>query len=55
MKGFLTKDQRKELLRELKQEDKARFSDRIKVILLLDEGRKYADIVERLLEHFKVK
>ena len=44
MKGFLTKDQRKELLRELKQEDKARFSDRIKVILLLDEGRKYSDI-----------
>jgi transposase len=44
MKGFLTKDQRKELLRELRQEDKARFSDRIKVILLLDEGRKYSDI-----------
>lgn len=38
MKGFLTKDQRKELLRELKNEDNARFSDRIKTILLLDEG-----------------
>lgn len=48
MKGFLSKDQRKELLLELKREDKARFSDRIKVILLLDEGKRYSDIADFL-------
>lgn len=41
---FLTPQQRQELLRELKLEDKAKYSDRIKVILLLDDGETYADI-----------
>ena len=44
MQGFLTPEQRSELLHELKVEDKAKYSDRIKVILLLDEGKKYKDI-----------
>jgi transposase len=44
MKGFLTKNQRKELLRELSKEDKRRYADRIRVILLLDEGETYSDI-----------
>lgn len=44
MKGFLTKEQRNELLQELRNEDKARFSDRIKTILLLDKGETYSDI-----------
>lgn len=48
MKDFLTNDQRRELLRELKIEDKARFSDRIKVILLLDKGWTYQRISEAL-------
>lgn len=48
MKDFLTQDQRKELLRELKVEDKARYSDRIKVILLLDKGWTYKKISEAL-------
>ena len=48
MRGFLTKEQRKELLVELRREGKARFSDRIKVILLLDEGRRYSDIAAYL-------
>jgi transposase len=48
MKDFLTKDQRKELFRELKVEDKARYSDRIKVILLLDKGWTYQKISEAL-------
>jgi transposase len=48
MKGFLTSDQKKELLRELKIESKARYSDRIKVILLLDQGKTYKSIAEYL-------
>lgn len=48
MKGFLTTAQKKELLRELKIESKARYSDRIKVILLLDKGWTYAKIAEAL-------
>ncbi len=48
MANFLTNEQRQELLRELKREDKAKYSDRIKVILLLDEGKKYKDIADFL-------
>lgn len=48
MIGFLTPEQRKELLVELKREDKARYSDRIKVILLLDKGWTYKKISEAL-------
>ena len=43
-KNSLSLIQRQELLRELKLEDKAKYSDRIKVILLLDAGETYADI-----------
>jgi transposase len=45
---FLSKVQRLELLAELKVEDKARYNDRIKVILLLDEGKTYKSICEFL-------
>lgn len=48
MANFLTPEQRQELLKELKREDKAKYSDRIKVILLLDEGKKYKDIADFL-------
>lgn len=45
---FLSKEQRLELLAELKVEDKARYSDRIKVILLLDQNWAHAKIAEAL-------
>lgn len=48
MQGFLTPEQRSELLHELKVEDQAKYSDRIKVILLLDEGKRYKDISDFL-------
>ena len=48
MQGFLTPEQRCELLHELKVEDQAKYSDRIKVILLLDEGKRYKDISDFL-------
>ncbi len=48
MQGFLTPEQRSELLHELKVEHQAKYSDRIKVILLLDEGKKYKDIADYL-------
>ena len=48
MQGFLKPHEKDELLRELKLEDKARYSDRIKVILLLDKGWTYAKISEAL-------
>lgn len=41
---FLTPAQRQELLRELRLEGKAKYSDRIKTILLLDDGETYAKI-----------
>jgi transposase len=44
MKAFLTPEQRYELLHELKVERHAKYSDRIKTILLLDDGEKYNDI-----------
>jgi len=48
MQGFLTQEQRSELLHELKVEHQAKYSDRIKVILLLDEGKRYKDIADFL-------
>lgn len=48
MKTTLTTSQRKELLSELKRERERRFADRIRVILLLDEGQKYGDIARFL-------
>jgi len=48
MQDFLTPEQRSELLHELKVEDQAKYSDRIKVILLLDEGKRYKDIADFL-------
>lgn len=48
MKGFLSKQQKNELLRELKLEKSRRYAERIKVILLLDQGRTYKNIAEYL-------
>lgn len=45
---FLTLPQRQELLRELRLESKAKYSDRIKVILLLDDEWTYKKISEAL-------
>jgi transposase len=45
---FLTSEQRQELLRELRLEDKAKYSDRIKTIILLDDGETYANIAKFL-------
>ena len=44
MYKILTKDQRKDLLKELKSERSRRYAERIKVILLLDEGQTYKNI-----------
>jgi len=48
MQGFLTQDQRTELLHELKVERHAKYSDRIKTILLLDQGITYQSIALHL-------
>lgn len=48
MPGFLTPEQRSKRLHELKVEDQAKYSDRIKVILLLDEDKTYKDISDFL-------
>lgn len=48
MKGFLSPEQRQELLSELRKEDKRKYADRFRVILLLDDGRKYKDISDFL-------
>lgn len=48
MKGFLTTDQRIELLDEHRHEHDRRFADRIKTILHLDAGWSYQDIAEAL-------
>ena len=44
----LSKIQRQELLSELKIERERKFADRIRVILLLDDGQKYQDIAKFL-------
>jgi transposase len=48
MKGFLTTEQRQELLHELRIEPHAKYSDRLKTILLLDDGERYSDIAKFL-------
>lgn len=48
MAEFLSKIQRKELLSELRIERERKFADRIRVILLIDEGKKYQDIAKFL-------
>ena len=48
MYKFLEKKQRKELLDELKIERSRRYADRIRVILLLDQGWTYKKIAEAL-------
>lgn len=45
---FLKRDQRKELLEELKIERARKYADRIRVILLLDDGETYKDIAKFL-------
>ena len=44
MSGFLNEEQRAELLLELKSEKYRKHADRIRIILLLDQGEKYKDI-----------
>lgn len=52
MKGFLSREQKEELLRELRLEKSRRYADRIRVILLLDQGKTYKSIAEHLfLDH----
>ena len=48
MKGFLTEEQRKELLSELCLEKNRKYADRIRVILLLDSGESATDIARFL-------
>jgi len=48
MKGFLSKEQKNKLLRELRLEKSRRYAERIKVILLLDQGKTYKNIAEYL-------
>ena len=48
MGKLLDKKQRKELLDELKIERARKYADRIRVILLLDEGRTYKNIADYL-------
>jgi len=48
MKDFLSKQQRHELLEELKLERSRRYADRIRIILLLDQGKTYKSIAEYL-------
>ena len=51
MEGFLTEEQRKELLSELHLERNRKFADRIRVILLLDRGKSATKISEYLFLH----
>ena len=44
MEPFLTEEQRKELLSELRLEKNRKFADRIRVILLLNSGESATDI-----------
>lgn len=48
MKGFLSREQKDELLRELRLEKSRRYAERIKTILLLDQGKTYKSIAEHL-------
>ena len=51
MEPFLTREQREELLSELRLEKNRKFTDRIRVILLLDAGESAADIAKFLFPH----
>lgn len=46
MANFLSREQRHELIHELKLEKYRKHADRIRIILLLDQGKKYRDIRE---------
>ena len=46
MKPFLTKSERQELLLELNQEREKKYADRIRIILLLDQGEPMVKIAE---------
>ena len=48
MEGFLTEEQKKELLSELRLEKNRKYADRIRVILLLDKGKSATKISEYL-------
>jgi transposase len=48
MERFLTRNQRQELLVELSAERNRRFAERLKTILLIDDGKKLTDIAEFL-------
>jgi transposase len=48
MYKFLNIDQRQELLDELKIERSRKYADRIRVILLLDDGQRYSEIAKFL-------
>ena len=49
MEGFLTEEQIKELLSELRLERNCKYADRIRVILLLDKGKFATKISEYFL------
>ena len=46
MEGFLTEEQKKEFLSELRLEKNRKYADRIRVILLLDKGEPISKIAE---------
>ncbi len=48
MGNYLTPDQRQELLDELRIEGARKYADRIRVILLLDDGETYKQIARFL-------
>ena len=48
MEEFLTEEQKKELLSELRREKNRKYADRIRTILLLDKGKSAAKISEYL-------
>jgi len=48
MGKILTPEQRQELQNDLRREDKRKYADRIRVILLLDQGETYANIAKFL-------
>ena len=48
MGRYLSKSQRNELLSELRLERERRHADRIRVILLIDEGKRYQEIARFL-------
>ncbi len=45
-KGFLSQEQQKKLQKSLKQEDHPEIRERILILLLLNDGKKQAEIAE---------